>query len=337
MLRGLLAALTLFASVTFSHAAQVGSYSVGNWFVGIYTDDTTGKFSNCMGSTRYNSGIDLIVYVSRDYLWDLGFSSPSWNLQPGTRMSVRYRFDRAAWTDAMLEVVTPSLVRMPMPSSGTVVGLFRKSRMMEVYDGSRSYYFSLDATSRLLVSLAQCIGDSVAREGATVANAPVVVSSASLQLEGTRVLSNFLMAAQITDAELLSEPEFPKELAFAHAVAAATGGLGFALVIPTDERTPDATAAQISSSMSETCDGKFGSGSTKDTVEGASLINAFSACQKESDGYSLQYVVVSRKPVGQYVIGILTASGAKTPEKSAASSAPVSTEKLMQAAYKASQ
>ncbi|MGO4841465.1 hypothetical protein AB4144_55325, partial [Rhizobiaceae sp. 2RAB30] len=103
----------------------------------------------------------------------------------------------------------------------------------------------------------------------------------SLKLEGTRVLSNFLLAAELPGAELLAEADFPKDLAFAHAVAVTGGNIGFSFVVPTADLSSDALSAQIAAALSETCKGKFGTGSTKETVENVRLINAFTACQDQ--------------------------------------------------------
>lgn len=353
MFRIALAAAAIAAGCVSAQAAQVGSYNVGNWLVGVHTDDTTGRFGSCIGSVNYNSGITMFVAVSRDLQWDLGFSAEHWRFTPGERISLQYRFDRSNWAGTTAEAMSEKLVKMPMPSNGPVAQLFRRGRMMEVNDGNQSFFFNLQGTSRLLLSLVQCVDASVRDEqtvssnSAPNASAPStslvpetsrVADIAALKLEGTRVLSNFLLAADLGGAEILGEQDFPKELSFAHAVAITGDTVGFSLVVPASDMTPDALSAQIAGTLSESCDGKFGTGSTKETVQTAKLINGFTACEKEGVKSLLQYVVVSRKQGGLYVIGVLSAPPEmKSHTPSSKTSSPVTSERLMNAAFKVSQ
>lgn len=333
-------------------AEQVNSYKVGNWFVGIHNDDTSGRFTSCIGSVDYKSGITLYVGVSREFEWDLGFSAENWKLAQGETFRLRYRFDRSRWTEATAEAVADNLVMMPMPTDGPVARLFRRSRTMEVQDGYQSYHFDLHGSSRLLVSLVECVrasssNDRVASSGgysnqstssgASSQAASDIVDDPALRLEGTRVLSNFLLAAELGGAEILGEPDFPKELSFAHAVAVAKGTIGFSFVVPDADLTPDALSGQIASTISESCEGKFGTGSTKENVENTRLISGFTACSKQGVKSFLQYVVVSRKQGGQYVIGVLSASPEAAGDTSSTTTAPaVTSERLMKAAYQIS-
>lgn len=225
---------------------------------------------------------------------------------------------------------------------------------MEVHDGRQSFFFDLQGTSRLLVSLVQCVDASVRNDGALSSSASAPNQPASviapapnaaqapdigeLKLEGTRVLSNFLLAAELGGAEILGEQDFPKELTFAHAVAIAGETIGFSLVVPASDVTPDAQSARIAAALSESCDGKFGTGSTKETVQTAKLINGFTACETDGVKSLLQYVVVSRKQGGQYVIGVLSASSEGASAAPTAKTSPVvNSERLMNAAFKVSQ
>lgn len=353
MLRIAFTAIMLAAACMPAWAAQVGSYQFGNWLVGVHTDDTTGRFSSCVASAHYKSGITLYVAVSPDFQWDLGFSAEHWQLIPGQRISLRYRFDRSAWTQTTADVVTEKVVQMPMPTNGPVAQLFRRGRTMEVHDGRQSYFFHLDGTSRLLVDLVQC-ADVSARNAQVAApnssteqvasprpDAPAALPAAdvaALKLEGTRVLSNFLLAADFNGAEILGEEDFPKELSFAHAVAVAGESVGFSMVVPGADMTPDALSAQIAATLSESCDGKFGTGATKDEMDNIKLINGFTACDKQGMKSLLQYVVISRKQGGQYVIGVVSVSPEASKGAPSTSGSPmVNSERLMNAAFKVTQ
>lgn len=114
--------------------------------------------------------------------------------------------------------------------------------------------------------------------------------------------------------------------------------ISVAIVIPEPERRGERIAADIAGLVSEDCDGKYGGGSTKETIDGTALVNAFAACQAATSSYYLQFVVVPRKPSGHYVIGLLSSepmlSSAKAED---GKTAPVTTEQFRQAAYRATQ
>jgi hypothetical protein len=130
----------------------------------------------------------------------------------------------------------------------------------------------------------------------------------------------------------------PDELAFAHAIAISSDLIGFAVVVPHGENTPERIAADIAAAVSEDCAGSFGSGSVREMHEGVALINAFTACRGDEVGAYLQYVVTPRRGVGQYVIGLFSSDpldGSAT--GGSGRKAPIATERLMDAAFQASQ
>jgi hypothetical protein len=227
--------------------------------------------------------------------------------------------------------------------------------MMEVVDSRRSYFFYLNGTSRLLVSLTGCVQANLQTEqvagtpalGNSNIPAPSVASSspansapASRKLEGTRILSNFLLAANIQGAQIVDDAKVPDALKFADAVAVAKGQIGFSLVVPDAQSTADRTMAEISLAVSQKCAGKLTTGSSKDTVQNVPIIDAFAACELPTASFYLEYAVTPRPQEGQYVIGILTVSdqgseGSLSPAPHAAAMLP--SEKLIDAAYRAGQ
>lgn len=325
-----------------ARAAEIGKYSVGGWTVTVNTDDTMGVFSTCIAGASYRSGIDMHVAVTANFSWNLGFSSPNWRLKPGDRISIQYRFDRSRWTGASAEVLSETLVFVPMPPDGEIAALFRRSRTMEITDGRDTFFFDLDGTSRLLASLVQCVQTQLAQQPGTVsADAPAVAAQpdeTTLRLEGTRVLSNFLLAANFAGAQMVDPEHAPKSIAIPHAVAVQGDLITVAIVVPQPERRAERIAADIAALISEDCDGNYGGGSTKETIDDTSLVSAFTACQGKTSSYYLQFVVVPRNPAGHYVIGLLSPeplqSNAGADEGKAAS---VTIEQFRQAAFRASQ
>jgi hypothetical protein len=70
-----------------------GSVAVAGWSGGAFTDDKTGKFSNCIASASYKSGINVGVLVSETYHWALGFTYPGWVLTPDQKFPIVLSFD----------------------------------------------------------------------------------------------------------------------------------------------------------------------------------------------------------------------------------------------------
>src|SRR4051812_47549968 len=63
-------ALTVGAMNGLAHAkGPYGSVSVAGWSGGAYTDDNNGKFSSCVASASYKSGINFGVLALPTYNW----------------------------------------------------------------------------------------------------------------------------------------------------------------------------------------------------------------------------------------------------------------------------
>jgi hypothetical protein len=64
---------TLLSSLIAISAAEArgpyGSFNVGNWKGGAYTNDRTGAFSHCAAGAGYDSGIYFMVTVDQGAGW----------------------------------------------------------------------------------------------------------------------------------------------------------------------------------------------------------------------------------------------------------------------------
>lgn len=69
---GAIALLILSASAVTARGPY-GSVKIGNWSGGAFTHDTTGAFTGCVASAPYKSGITVVVMVSPEVTWNLGF------------------------------------------------------------------------------------------------------------------------------------------------------------------------------------------------------------------------------------------------------------------------
>ena len=79
----------LVASVigTFAFAkGPYGTITVGEWTGGAYTNDNTGAFSHCAASSRYRSGVLVVLAKDLDGDWSLGFASDGLSFTTGVKV-----------------------------------------------------------------------------------------------------------------------------------------------------------------------------------------------------------------------------------------------------------
>jgi len=63
------AVLSLTLSTSALAVGPLTPLNVGNWHVGSYTNDQTGKFNHCAVNASYNGGINFFVSVGNAYGW----------------------------------------------------------------------------------------------------------------------------------------------------------------------------------------------------------------------------------------------------------------------------
>lgn len=140
-----------------ANAAEIRSYKVANWDIGVYTFDQNGRFSHCAAASRYKSGITLLFSVTETLEWAIGFSSPDWNLRPNREIDVEYRVDGGRMNTVTGKSVSNKLVRAPLPDSVDLFNQFRYgNRLVASVDGNREVLFNLTSTARMLTEILNC-------------------------------------------------------------------------------------------------------------------------------------------------------------------------------------
>ena len=104
-----------------------GSVKIGNWSGGAYTNDQTGAFTGCVASAPYQSGITVIVMVSANVTWNLGFSNGNWSLKPGTSFPIVLTFDGRTPFNVDGRVISTNSVSVDMPDTSDLIKQFRAS------------------------------------------------------------------------------------------------------------------------------------------------------------------------------------------------------------------
>ena len=140
-----------------AEAAQIRSYKVANWDVGVYTDDNTGRFSHCAAAVRYRNGYLLLFSVSHNLEWAVGFSNPDWRMNPGRETEVEFRVDSYRIYRVTGRAVNDSLVRATLPDSVELFNQFRfGSRLYASISGGSVAQFNLTSTAVMLTEILRC-------------------------------------------------------------------------------------------------------------------------------------------------------------------------------------
>src|SRR6476469_1602375 len=159
-----------------------GSVAVAGWSGGAFTDDKTGKFSNCIASASYKSGINVGVLVSETYHWALGFTYPGWVLTPDQKFPIVLSFDGRNTFNVVGVAVSRIMVLVQMPEDSALIRSFRAARTMSAFAQRNLFQFNLDGTAILLPSLVNCVK--------------------TINANGIAAASNFTVVANVTPGQL---------------------------------------------------------------------------------------------------------------------------------------
>ncbi|MFT3673524.1 S1C family serine protease [Aestuariivirga sp.] len=156
-MRGVLTffAVTLLHQVNSAWSREIKTFDSYSWHGGVYTDEVTDEFTHCAASAEFRNGFGLIVAVTKQYNWVLGFTK-SRGLPPNVS-SMNYRFDGGKWhqiPSKMSPDGTTIYVDMPEDDS---VGEFRRAHTMEIFFRGEKYGFDLGGSSGMLADLVSCV------------------------------------------------------------------------------------------------------------------------------------------------------------------------------------
>jgi hypothetical protein len=209
-----------------AHAAgPLRPFQSGAWNGGAYTNDQTGAFSHCAAYVPYVSGVAMFAVVNRFFGWSLAFSDQRWALTPKTQIPIELHFDGASPFNVFGIVISPIMVEVPMPDNSKLLNAFRASWQMLARAQGQLFLFNLNGTSNIMVELANCVRTTLALEsgqpGSVAAAVPpppaVPLQSPAVtqvaQVEAIQLATNFLLAARLSSARVLTRSEIPTELA----------------------------------------------------------------------------------------------------------------------------
>ena len=139
-----------------AEASRYQRISYGTWSGGIYINDKTGKFSHCVVSANYKSGITLLFSVTKSINWQVGFSKKTWNLTVGKKYRVRYQVDRHKVFSGTARAVSKKLSTIKLPATARLFNQMRRGRLLKVEAGDDLLKFKLTGTKRMLSRLLRC-------------------------------------------------------------------------------------------------------------------------------------------------------------------------------------
>ena len=338
---GAIALLILSASAVAARGPY-GSVKIGNWSGGAFTNDTTGAFSGCVASAPYKSGITLLVMVSENVTWNLGFANGNWSLKPGANFPIVLTFDGRAPFNVNGRVISAHSVSVDMPDTSDLIRQFRASTTMSAFAEGNLFQFNLDKTGILLPALVNCVatvkrdGVAGARDfvlpqqppatGARAAASPQTGSSLTpasgpstpeLQIEAMEFASNFILKAALNNARVLSRAETPPTLVSNGAAWRSDDAIGFVRIIPAQAGLKGLdVASAIVANDAKDCKGKFASARNSELVDSDVVFRGMSSCEDSERASISQYFILPRKKGGFVLFSVvanLRAEEARSP------------------------
>ncbi|NPU69183.1 hypothetical protein HL667_29550 [Bradyrhizobium sp. 83012] len=309
-----------------------GTVSVAGWSGGAYTDDSTGKFSSCIASASYKSGINFGVLALPTYHWALAFIHPTWSLSKGQKFPIVLSFDGRNSYNVEGSVWSANMVVVPMPNDSTLIKSFRAARTMSAFAQGNLFQFDLNGTSVLLPSLANCVRminagglaaatNFTVQSGAASAQRPAApaASTASvqpartsedspeLQLEAMQIASNFILKASLSHPSILGGGERPVWLTAGGVAWKADNATGFVRIVP-PQRNLDGleVAATIVGNDARDCKGKFISARNSELVDSAVVFRGMSSCEDSEKSDISEYFIFPRKAGGFVLFSVIT-------------------------------
>ncbi|WP_157739094.1 hypothetical protein [Labrenzia sp. VG12] len=320
------AGATLFLALATAQAAVVENFRLGGWNGSAFTDDQSGRFSTCVASATYKSGITLYVQVDTSYNWAIGFSAPHWNMPVGSDIPLQYRIDRGGWQSGVAKATSKDLARMQMPEGGYIITRFRRGRTLYVYDGAYNYEFRLTGTSRLMARLAKCVEQNTARYGAAPGmanaapaqgglgqtapaqsnNAASTVGDPQLTVEATQALFNLMGNAGISGLQLKPDGQREEDLKGLHAVAANDARTLVAHIFPAGSYSSEEELMSLSvaDSQKSCAEGSFSSSTERVNQGGRDLYISHANCEAGDFQLIERVAILKRAAGGIFVYGV---------------------------------
>jgi len=279
----------------------------------------------------------MLVSITRDLAWGLGFIKNDWRLSGSDRIPLNMSFDGGSPWTGNATVLSPTFVVVPMADNSQLIGLFRGAYRMNVTAQGQVFPFNLDGTSRMFLELIQCVKTELALERGEASPSPppspqaqsrpsaplnppasqtpksTASSGAEMELASTRIATNLLLAARLPNARLLAPADRPETLKGWGAAWASDIGIGGVKLLPPSAGTD---AQQIASALiaddAASCKGDFASGRSSELVDNVVVTRAFVGCKESTGTREVKYFILQNQREGAgFIVYALASAGGK--------------------------
>ena len=335
----IVASAMLFVPFKDAEASRYQRISYGSWTGGIYINDKTGKFSHCVVSANYKSGITLLFSVTKSINWQVGFSKKTWNLTVGKKYRVRYQVDRHKVFSGTARAVSKKLSTIKLPATARLFNQMRRGRVLKVKAGDDLLKFNLTGTKRMLSRLLRCakrnkyltVNRSLSSSGSGSDNPfessdntatrtqpkrqPKRVSKISAahrreaRLWFDNTLANTLVGSGVGYRVIRNEgkaKKYYKKYAIVWRVGKNTGIIGSLQIIP--NRKPEGLMNKVRANEARICKGDFASRSLKDDIVSSNPIPRLLVSCNLGNGkqWNAYFAISERDRGGTYLVTLLT-------------------------------
>jgi hypothetical protein len=174
-----------------------------------------------------------------------------------------------------------------------------------------------------MVQLVNCVRTALALEngqpGSNVAAAPPQPAAQlqspvtqEAQVEAMQLATNFLLAARLSNAHVLSQSEIPTELVSFGSAWKANDALGGVKIFPP---RPGLTGLEIASDLigadAQTCKGTFASARSSELVDSDVVFRASSSCAESENDRWAEYFIAPRSKGGFVAFMVLAVTAAE--------------------------
>lgn len=294
-------AIVVASPVENAAAETLRSFTIGTWTAEARARD--GRFSHCVASAHYGSGLHMLFHIDRRYRWSIGFLDRDWRMVDGSEFDVAFSIDDGQPIRARGRAVTPTQMVIVLTDSATLFDLFRRGSVLRVAlrNGIRS--FNLDGTSAMLTQLHDCVrrytqpanvansSDGKRRAGPTNRE---LVQDPSLQAEAAVLLANIMAAANVSGYSI-GTPEQAAKMSV-HAAWTAPSVVGTLLIIPVRRVDDPEIPGIVIGTNALGCKGAFMSGSLPS--DGTREVRITTTCQPSGQPLTTSYYFGIPRPKG---------------------------------------
>lgn len=297
----------------------------GNWYGGAY--DANGRFSHCVVSSNYQSGVTLHFSVAANYTWRVGWSHANWQLNVGQVAPVSVWVDNAGPYDLQAKSVTNLLIAADLPYNNQTFELIRRGNRMTVRMPGGTYYFDLTGSSAALEQVVGCFNRYLSYTSPTQPKPPAPTTTPQptppqpsqppvaqpppsagptpeQRAAAKRALASIVGKAEMTGTRILDAEEVKSRnsayLSASDVVWVDDATVGAMRVLPASATPLQGLVNTFIEADRKHCTAGLQSGNAQDE-RGSAVLRAHTTCQRDNGILEVRYIVVPRPDGTRYL------------------------------------